>query len=160
MKGLKPFFTFCFLLFTFSSFAQYNPSKINKKAVEAYDKGIEKAQAGNYKDAIESLQEAIQRDANYVDAYLSMAGVYGQLKDYKQSTTFYEKAFALDSNYTSDFRLPYSINLAGMGEFEKSTQRRYCSLIKTQFKQQHSKGCRVSPQVLSVCSGLCKKSFY
>jgi hypothetical protein len=37
-----------------------------------------------------------------------------------QSITTYEKAFAIDSNYTSDYRLPYSINLAGIGEFEKS----------------------------------------
>lgn len=120
MKGHKTFFTFYFLLFTLSSFAQYDPSKINKKAIEAYDKGISKAQAGNYKDALESLQEAIQKDGNYVEAYLSLAGVYGQMKDYRQSTLFYEKAFALDSNYTSDFRLPYSINLAGMGEFDKA----------------------------------------
>ncbi len=120
MKGHKTFFSFYFLLFTLSSFAQYDPSKINKKAIEAYDKGIGKAQAGNYKDALESLQEAIQKDGNYVEAYLSLAGVYGQMKDYRQSTVFYEKAFALDSNYTSDFRLPYSINLAGMGEFDKA----------------------------------------
>lgn len=120
MKGHKTFFTFYFLLFTLSSFAQYDPSKINKKAIEAYDKGIGKAQAGNYKDALESLQEAIQRDGNYVEAYLSLAGVYGQMKNYQQSTVFYEKAFALDSNYTSDFRLPYSINLAGLGEFDKA----------------------------------------
>ncbi|HYK54975.1 MAG TPA: OmpA family protein, partial [Flavisolibacter sp.] len=120
MKGHKTFFSFYFLLFTFSSFAQYDPSKINKKAIEAYDKGIGKAQAGNYKDALEFLQEAIQKDGNYVEAYLSLAGVYGQMKDYRQSTVFYEKAFALDSNYTSDFRLPYSINLAGMGEFDKA----------------------------------------
>ena len=121
MKGHKQaVFTFYFLLFTLCAFAQYDPSKINKKAIEAYDKGIGKAQAGNYKDALESLQEAIQKDANYVEAYLSLAGVYGQMKDYRQSTVFYEKAFALDSNYTSDFRLPYSINLAGMGEFDKA----------------------------------------
>jgi outer membrane protein OmpA-like peptidoglycan-associated protein/tetratricopeptide (TPR) repeat protein len=114
------YFTFCILHFTFSASAQYDPSKINKKAIESYNKGIEKAEEGKYKDAVESLQEAIQRDANYVEAYLSLAGVYGQIKNYQQSTATYEKAFAIDSNYTSDFRLPYSINLAGMGEFEKA----------------------------------------
>jgi Tfp pilus assembly protein PilF len=56
--------------------AQYDPSKVNKKAIESYDKGIEKAQGGKYDDAIESFQEAIRRDAGYIDAYLSMAGVY------------------------------------------------------------------------------------
>lgn len=114
------FFTFCLLHFTFSASAQYDVSKINKKAVEAYKKGIEKAQDGKYNDAIESLQESISRDPKYIDAYLSLAGVYGQIKNHAQSVATYEKAFAIDSNYTSDYRLPYSINLAGMGEFEKA----------------------------------------
>ena len=102
------------------TFAQYDASKINKKAVEVYEKAIEKAQAGDYKAAIQMLQDAIQKDSRYVDAYLSLGGVYGQIKDYPQSTVYYEKALALDSNYSSDFRLPYAINLAGMGEFEKA----------------------------------------
>jgi outer membrane protein OmpA-like peptidoglycan-associated protein/tetratricopeptide (TPR) repeat protein len=121
MKNLSiPIFIFFFLLFTFSSLAQYNPAKVNKKAVEVYNTALEKAQNGYYKDAIELLQEAIQKDAKYIDAYLSLAGIYGQIKNHEQSTAVYEKAFALDSNYTSEYRLPYSINLAGMGEFEKA----------------------------------------
>jgi outer membrane protein OmpA-like peptidoglycan-associated protein/tetratricopeptide (TPR) repeat protein len=117
-------FNSIFFLFLVSSsttaLAQYSPEKINKKAIEAYNKGIEKAQDGKYKDALEALKEAIERDVKYVDAYLSIAGVYGQMKAYDNSTLFYEKAFALDSNYTSDYRLPYAINLAGMGQFEKA----------------------------------------
>src|SRR5688572_17816399 len=114
------YFTFCLLHFTFSTSAQYDVSKINKKAVESYTKGIEKAQDGKFADAIESLQEAINRDPKYIDAYLSLAGVYGQIKNRTQSVATYEKAFTIDSNYTSDYRLPYSINLAGVGEFEKA----------------------------------------
>ena len=107
----------CFFI---TSFSQYDQSKIDKKAIEAYNKGLEKAQDGKYKDAIESLTEAISRDKSYIDAYLSLAGVYGQMKDHKNSTATYEAAFALDSNYTSDYRLPYTINLAGMGQFDKA----------------------------------------
>ena len=76
-------------------FGQYDVSKINKKAIEAYNKGLEKAQDGKYKEAIESLTEAINRDPKYIDAYLSLAGVYGQTKDHKQSVATYEKAFTL-----------------------------------------------------------------
>jgi tetratricopeptide (TPR) repeat protein len=108
------------LHFTFSASAQYDVSKINKKAIESYNKGLEKAQEGKYNDAIESLSEAIRRDANYVDAYLSLAGVYGQIKNYEQSILNYEKAFAIDSNYQSFTRLPYSINLAGVGKFDQA----------------------------------------
>lgn len=121
MKGhKKALLSFCFLFLILFSFAQKDAPRINKKAVEVYDKAIEQAQAGNFYDAIELLQQAIQKDPNYVEAYLSLAGVYGQQKNYQQSTTYYEKAFALDSVSTFDFKLPYSINLAGLGNFEKA----------------------------------------
>src|SRR5947199_10169261 len=120
MKIRSVFFTIYFLIFTFSLLAQYDPAKINKKAIEAYNNAIELAQADNYEMAINTFQKAIQLDPKYIEAYLSLAGVYGQLKNYDQSTLWYEKAFSLDSNYTSEFRLPYSINLAGNGNFEKA----------------------------------------
>jgi outer membrane protein OmpA-like peptidoglycan-associated protein/tetratricopeptide (TPR) repeat protein len=123
MKNLlKSLFTFCLLSCAFSSFAQYDPGKVNKKALELYNTGIENARDGNFNEAIRLFREALKKDKNFVDAYLSLAGVYGQMKDYRQSIQLYEQAFAMDSNYTSDLRLPYSINLAGLGEFEKALQ--------------------------------------
>lgn len=122
MKHLKAVLSFCLVSASLATVAQYDASKVNKKALEVYNRGIEKAQNDQYTEAIADLQDAIKRDPNYVEAYLSLAGVYGQLKNREQSIATYEKAFALDSNYTSDFRLPYSINLAGLGQFEKALQ--------------------------------------
>jgi tetratricopeptide (TPR) repeat protein len=122
---------FCILLSSHLIYGQYDVSKINKKAIEAYNKGLEKAQDGKFKDAIESLQEAINRDPKYIDAYLSLAGVYGQMKNHAQSVATYEKAFLIDSNYTSDYRLPYSINLAGLGQFEKALNIINILLLRT-----------------------------
>src|SRR5688572_18979173 len=119
MKNL-PLIIACTLLFSQLGFAQYDPTKIHPKALEAYEKGLEKAQEGKYKDAIESLQKAIETDPKYIDAYISLGGVHGQMKNHEQSIAAYEKAFAIDSNYTSVMRLPYSINLAGAGQFEKA----------------------------------------
>jgi outer membrane protein OmpA-like peptidoglycan-associated protein/tetratricopeptide (TPR) repeat protein len=109
-------------LISFSLFAQaqYDPSKVNKKASALYDQAIEKAQGDQYQEAIGLLLQAIEKDPNYVDAYLSLAGVYGQIKDRQRSIQYYDKAFALDSNYTSDFRLPYAINQAGLGQFDQA----------------------------------------
>jgi flagellar motor protein MotB len=120
MKNLKSLLVILMLLTAGSVSAQYDQSKINKKAIEAYRKAMEKAQDGKYGEAIESLKEAIQRDAKFIDAYLSIAGLYGQIKDYKNSITYYEKAFPLDTGYTFEYRLPYSINLAGMGRFSEA----------------------------------------
>jgi outer membrane protein OmpA-like peptidoglycan-associated protein len=124
MKNRVILLSTCLLLVITSSFAQYNPEKVDKKAVAFYDKAMELADLNKYKEAIGMLQQAIARDNNYIDAYLSMAGIYGQLKDYPQSVAVYEKAFAMDTAYTNDpgLWLPYAINLAGKGDFDKALQ--------------------------------------
>jgi Tfp pilus assembly protein PilF len=64
--------------------------------------------------------QAIYLDSNYVDAYLSLAGVYGQTRKPDLSVEYYEKALRKDSAATKVYKLPYSINLAGMGNFDKA----------------------------------------
>lgn len=98
----------------------YDPSKINKKATQLYQQALERAQDGNLVHAAGLLVQSIEADPTYVDAYLSLAGVYGQLKSHSNSIKNYEIAFSLDSSYTADYKLPYSINLAATGEFEKA----------------------------------------
>jgi outer membrane protein OmpA-like peptidoglycan-associated protein/tetratricopeptide (TPR) repeat protein len=121
MKGLVLLLTSYFFLQT--SFSQvYVPSKISPKAQKLYNEGIGKAQDGNFNEAISFFQQAIYLDTNYVDAYLSLAGVYGQVKNNILAAEYYEKAIAKDTAYTKNYRLPYSINLAGIGEFDKALQ--------------------------------------
>jgi outer membrane protein OmpA-like peptidoglycan-associated protein/tetratricopeptide (TPR) repeat protein len=98
----------------------YDPGKVNKKAVQLYNQAIERAQDGNLTHAAGLLLQCIEIDNKYLDAYLSLAGVYGQLKNYKTSIGYYEKAFAQDLAYSIDYKLPYSIQQAGLGEFEKA----------------------------------------
>jgi outer membrane protein OmpA-like peptidoglycan-associated protein/tetratricopeptide (TPR) repeat protein len=100
--------------------AQYNPDKVNKKAAQLYSKALELAQNDDFKGGIESLKQAVGIDKNFEDAYLSIAGMFGELKDYQNAIENYEKAKAIDSNYFKDYNLPYSINLAGKGEFQKA----------------------------------------
>jgi outer membrane protein OmpA-like peptidoglycan-associated protein/tetratricopeptide (TPR) repeat protein len=109
---------FCLLPIANCLFAQYDPFKINKKATSLYAQALEKAQGGNFREAINLLNQSVTIDSKYVDAYLSLGGIYGEVKNYKSSIENYEKAFALDSNYTYEYKLPYSINLAGQGRFE------------------------------------------
>ncbi|NTS43080.1 OmpA family protein [Flavisolibacter sp. BT320] len=119
---MKNIFTGLLILCCIAASAQTDITKIDKKAVAFYEQALALIDAAKYKEAIAALQQAIGRDDQYIDAYLSMAGVYGQLKDYKQSAATYEKAMAMDAAYTADYALPYSINLAGNGEFEKALQ--------------------------------------
>ena len=98
----------------------YQPDRINAKAIAAYDKAIQQLSDGMIKDALPLLLRAVTLDSNYLDAYLSLAGAYGELKNYSKSVEWYEKAKNKDSVYFNVYHLPYSINLAGLGKFEEA----------------------------------------
>jgi outer membrane protein OmpA-like peptidoglycan-associated protein len=118
---MKKIYIFTSILFCcYQLFAQYDASKINKKAVGYYGMAQQRAEDGNLTMAAGLLQQAIDADNRYLDAYLSLAGIYGNLKNYNNSIKQYEKAFAIDSNYTLDYRYLYAAKLAGIGEFEKA----------------------------------------
>lgn len=98
----------------------YNPDKIGNKALKLYQKAMEQAQEGYFPEGIKSLQEAVKIEPQFADAWLSIAGMYGELKNYEQAVLNYEKAKSIDSIYFRDYNLPYSINLAGLGRFQEA----------------------------------------
>lgn len=103
------------------SFGQwYNPDKVSNKASSLFNQAYDQAMAGAYGAALELLQKAVAIDTNYVDAYLSIAGIHGERKEYAAAVASYKKAIDLDSVYTIHYQLPYSINLAGIGHFEEA----------------------------------------
>lgn len=108
-----------FILFTsYITNAQwYDPEKVDHNANTIYTLGINKAQSEDYITAIRMIHEALKIEPKYVDAYLSLAGINADMKNYAESVSQFEKAFALDSVYTNNYLLPYSISLAGTGRF-------------------------------------------
>lgn len=111
-----------FLIFFSSFFLQsksqwYDPLKVNHKAITIYTVGVDRARNGDYISSVKMINEALQIEPKFVDAYLSLAGIDAELKNYTSSVSNFEKAFSLDSVYAKDFFLPYSISLAGCGRF-------------------------------------------
>lgn len=108
-----------FFSFSCAAYSQwYDPEKVNNKASTLFNLAYNQAQNGEYARAIKLLDEAIKTDPRFVDAYLSLAGVRGEMKQYNEAVSAFEKAFALDSSYSKYYLLPYSINLAGCGRFQ------------------------------------------
>lgn len=103
------------------SFAQwYDPEKVNKKALQQNEKAYGAAMEGRYEDALKHLENALKIDPKFVDAQLTSAGVYANMRNYEKSVQYFKQAFNLDSIYANEFRLPYSISLAGSGQFEEA----------------------------------------
>ncbi|MFT3681624.1 MAG: OmpA family protein [Ferruginibacter sp.] len=125
-KGFVCKTTFLFLFSNFLfliSYAQwYNPEKVNKKAAALNEAAYGFAVDGNYAKAIEKLNEAISVDGKFLDAWLSRAGIYANLHKYDSSVADFQKSIQLDSVYASVFLLPYSISLAGTGQFQKALE--------------------------------------
>ena len=128
MKKSIPYKSFIFtsyilLLTSYMANAQwYDPMKVKPKATDIYLQAITKAQNGNLPDAIKMVNDALKIEPKFVDAYISIAGMYAEQKNYNESVNQFEKAFALDSIYSKTSLLPYSISLAGAGKFDKALQ--------------------------------------
>lgn len=122
---MKHFFISGILLLSFmaSTSQWYDPDKVNKKAAKVYAQAYEEAEDGKYTESIAHIEEALKYDPKFVDAYLSLAGIYANLKKYTASVQYFEKGFELDSVYSKTYLLPYSISLAGTGRFEDALTR-------------------------------------
>ena len=107
------------LFFAIGATAQaYDPDKVKPKALTRYEEAITLLKDGETRNAVPILLDCINIDSNFLDAYLSLAGTMGELKQYQRSVNLYEKAKAKDPVYFNVYHLPYSINLAGLGRFE------------------------------------------
>ncbi len=114
-------YIFVFVCFSNVVSAQwYDPEKVNKKTKAINEKAYSAAMEGDYNTSLQLLNEAIISDNRFVEGYLSRAGIYAEKKNYKSSVKDFENALQLDSVFSKTYLLPYSISLAGTGEFEKA----------------------------------------
>lgn len=123
MKFLSRILFFLVIISPALAFAQpYDAARVNKKAVPFFKQALAMAEEGKGLQALPLLQQAIEKEPRYADALLLLAAIYGDHKKYDECIATYEKAFAVDSIYSFEYKLPYSINLAAKGEFEKALQ--------------------------------------
>ena len=104
-----------FLLWSSFALAQTPRQSSNPKALKKYNEALLALEDNRSADGIALLANVLQIDSNFIDAYLSLAGAYGNVKQYKKAVIVYERARLKDSMYFTPYLLPYSINLAGLG---------------------------------------------
>lgn len=98
----------------------YDPMKVNKKAMAYYNQARDRAEDGSLLIAAGLLNQAIETDPRYLEAHLALAVIYGNLKNSSSSILHFEKAFAIDSAYSIDFKPAYAARLAATGAFDKA----------------------------------------
>ena len=114
----------------------FDPEKVNKKVLAINETAYQNAREGKYKESINLLGEALKLDPRFVDGYLSRAGIHAEMRNYKSAVTDFQTGFTLDSMYASTFLLPYSIALAGNGNFEMALQKVNAFLLTPKLNEQ------------------------
>lgn len=118
---MKYFLLAILSLVSLASNAQdYDAAKLNKKAIDAYERALVKLRDGDIVGGIPLLKQSIEIEPKFAEAILSLGGAYGELKNYKEALTQYDKIRLVDSANFKYYELPYSINLAGLGRFDEA----------------------------------------
>jgi len=99
MRGL--FFVFFLFLTPVLLFAQERQySTTNKQAIKHFSLANEELDNNMYDDVIPELLQALQADSNFVEAHGLLADVYRQGRRHKEAVEEYNKAIALNPEYS------------------------------------------------------------
>ncbi|MBU6157609.1 MAG: OmpA family protein [Bacteroidetes bacterium] len=120
----------------------YDPEKISKKIGYKYGIALNEAEIKNYDKALELIDECIEANPRFVDAWLSKGGILSTQKKYKAALDAYEKGIALDTVYAYHFLLPYSIALAGNGQFQDALNAVQRLLQKPTINERYQKSAQ------------------
>jgi OmpA-OmpF porin, OOP family len=95
MKGLV---FFILLVFSLPAFSQVQLSTKSKKAIEFYTEADNYRVRGQFPQAIELLNQALQKDDEFVEAYYRLGLVYQNMKQYDKAIEAYEKGLSLTTD--------------------------------------------------------------
>ena len=113
-----------FLVFgmTVSTIVHAQLSTKNKKAIEYYTQADNFRVRGQHQQAINLLQEAIKKDANFFEAYYRLGLVYMGRDNYREALVNYEKGLALTQDPIKQKVFWYDMGDAffALGEYDKT----------------------------------------
>ena len=98
MKYALFFLAGLLMIFSLPAFSQTQLSTKNKKAIELYINADNYRVRGQYTQAISMLNEAIEKDKKFVEAYYRMGLVYMSLKDLPRATQYFEQGLGLTTD--------------------------------------------------------------
>lgn len=94
----------------------------NPNAQKSFDAALPYLDNGDYDNGLNNLLKAYQADPNFIDAIITLANTYKEIKSYDSAVLFYEKAKLIDSHQSNYYNMPYSNCLAGLGKFSEALQ--------------------------------------
>ena len=92
----------------------------NSAAQKLFEKAVTAIDNHEYPEAVEFLNESIQKDSNYIDSYITLFQVYVDLKKNENAITIFEKAISIDSASCVPYFVKYANTYASLGNYKKA----------------------------------------
>ncbi len=124
MNSYKNLFLLLFLFFSVPAFSQ-TFSTTNKKAIKLYQEADLLLKQRNFDPAIVNLQEAIQKDPNFVEALTKLAGVYKLLGNADKAKQLYIKAAEAKPDSKDLYGLYYNVGEYHFNDGNYETAKKY-----------------------------------
>lgn len=122
---------FVLLIVAGSATGQAPLSTKNKKAIELYTQADNYRVRRQYREAVALLNEAIEKDKNFMEAYYRLGLVYFNMRSYPKAIEQFEKALSLTNDLKKQkvvwFDLGEAYLLEGQYEKAKTTLTNYIS---------------------------------
>lgn len=111
---------FCFLLFyclfsVFTATAQQEYTSSVPRAVKQFDAALQFYDARKNKQALEAVDQALEADPKFIEAYMLRANIYSDMKNHEQAILAYNEAIRLNPDFFPNnyFSLAKSEYLSG-----------------------------------------------
>lgn len=95
---MRSFLIFVFLFSLTQLNAQPALHTKSKKAIEFYNTADNFRVRGQYKQAIDMLEQAIEKDKNFIEAYFRLGQTYKSFKQYTKSIEYFERGMAIEKD--------------------------------------------------------------
>jgi outer membrane protein OmpA-like peptidoglycan-associated protein/tetratricopeptide (TPR) repeat protein len=92
----------------------------NSAAQKLFEKAVAAIDNHEYPEAVEFLNESIQKDSNYIDSYITLFQVYVDLKKNENAIAIFEKAISIDSASCAPYFVKYANTYASLGNYKKA----------------------------------------
>ncbi len=93
------FLIFSLIVFSSITYAQYNYSTTNKKAIKSYEEALQSFNRMDYQSAILSMQNALKYDDKFIEAHIVLAEIYIEKNDPVNAIKSYHNVININPDF-------------------------------------------------------------
>ncbi|MGM0498257.1 MAG: OmpA family protein [Bacteroidota bacterium] len=121
MKYLLFLFSFLFI-FQFS-YSQEQYSTDSKRALKYFEEGLNQYRLDEYDDALENINKAIDKDEEFVEAFIVKGQIFEGKDEYEQAINSYKRAIEIDPEYYPNVFYSIGLLYQKMGQYQNAIER-------------------------------------